>query len=232
MNRHADILLIDDDVLIQYMVEDVVKQMGHRFSCADSGETARAALGAQLFDLVILDRRLPDTDGLLLAQMIQAKAKSPFIVLSSLGSANDQILGLGMGAADYICKPVEPAVLRARIEKQLAMHRGGGDETMLAVGATLRLNIRTRRLSVADRTEVLAPAETRLLICLIHGLGQPLERMQISKAICGREWCYGDRTVDVLVSRLRQRLRGSTVRITTVHGVGYILMDNGADDPS
>jgi DNA-binding response OmpR family regulator len=232
MNKHANILLIDDDVLIQYMVEDVVKQMGHRFSCADSGEAARAALGAQLFDLVILDRRLPDTDGLLLAQMIQAKAKSPFIVLSSLGSANDQILGLGMGAADYICKPVEPAVLRARIEKQLEMQRGVADETMLEVGVTLRLNIRTRRLSVAGRTEVLAPAETRLLICLIRGIGQPLERMQISKAICGREWCYGDRTVDVLVSRLRQRLRGSTVRITTVHGVGYILTDNGADDPS
>ena len=101
---------------------------------------------------------------------------------------------------------------------------------MLEVGETLRLNVRTRRLSVAGRTEVLSPAETRLLTCLIHGIGQPLDRMQISKAICGREWCYGDRTIDVLVSRLRQRLRGSTVAITTVHGVGYILIDRSSDE--
>lgn len=230
MSRQADILLIDDDVLIQYMVEDVVTQMGHRFSFADNGESARAALSERSFHLVILDRRLPDTDGLLLTQVIQAKARSPFIVLSSLASANDQVLGLGMGAADYICKPVEPALLRARIAKQLDLHRGGADEAVLEVGETLRLNVRTRRLSVAGRTEVLSPAETRLLTCLIHGIGQPLDRMQISKAICGREWCYGDRTIDVLVSRLRQRLRGSTVAITTVHGVGYILIDRSSDE--
>lgn len=230
MSTQADILLIDDDLLIQYMVEDVVRQMGHRFTCADSGESARAALDSRPFDLVLLDRRLPDTDGLLLAQLIQAKARSPFIVLSSLGSANDQVLGLGMGAADYICKPVEPVLLRARIEKQLAMRRGGGERNVLAVGQALRFNTQTRRLSIAGRTEVLSPAEARLLICLIDGLGQPLDRMQMSKAICGREWCYGDRTIDVLVSRLRQRLRGSPVRITTVHGVGYSLTEEEASD--
>lgn len=231
MNRQADILLIDDDVLIQYMVEDVVTQMGHRFSCADCGETAQSALASQPFALVILDRRLPDTDGLLLAELIKTKTKSPFIVLSSLVTANDQILGLGMGAADYICKPVEAAVLRARIEKQLALQRGGVDQKLLEVGDTLGLNIQTRRLRVAGRTEVLSPAEARLLIYLIHGLGQPLDRMQISKAICGRDWCYGDRTVDVLVSRLRQRLRGSAVQVSTVHGVGYILTDEGTTQP-
>jgi DNA-binding response OmpR family regulator len=231
MSAQADILLIDDDVLIQYMVEDVVTQMGHRFSCADSGETARAALAAKSFHLVILDRRLPDTDGLLLTQVIQAKARAPFIVLSSLASANDQVLGLGMGAADYIGKPVEAAVLRARIEKQLALQRGDTDQKRLTVGETLCLNVQTRRLRVPGRTEVLSPAETRLLTYLIQGLGQPQDRMHISKAICGRDWCYGDRTVDVLVSRLRQRIRGRAVRSTTVHGVGYILTDESSAEP-
>ncbi|QBP12535.1 response regulator transcription factor [Cupriavidus metallidurans] len=110
----AKILLIDDDDIIQYMVQDVVTQMGHDFSCASNGEAARSLLAAQRYDLVILDRQLPDTDGLLLAQLIQSQARSPFIVLSNLASTNDQILGLGLGAKDYICKPVAAAVLRKR----------------------------------------------------------------------------------------------------------------------
>jgi DNA-binding response OmpR family regulator len=223
MSRSAEILLVDDDVIIQYMIEDVVKQMGHRLRCAADGEAARSLLETDRFDLVILDRRLPDTDGLLLAHTIQAKAKTPFIVLSSLSTPNDQILGLGMGAADYICKPVEPAVLRARIERHLSGYDEPTEDTTLAVGEALRFTPLTRRLWVAGRTEVLSPAETRLLLCLIRNIDQPLDRMQMSKAICGREWVYGDRTADVLVSRLRQRLRGSEVQIITVHGVGYML---------
>ncbi|WP_116134471.1 response regulator transcription factor [Tropicimonas sp. IMCC34043] len=229
MTEAAEILLVDDDVLIQLMVEDVVTQLGHRFTCAGDGASAREALTAGHFDLVILDRRLPDTDGLLLAQAIQAEAKSPFIVLSSLGSPDDQVLGLGLGALDYICKPVEPAVLRARIERHVAVRRAPSDEAIVAVGSRLRLNVLTRRLSVAGRTEVLSPAETRLLVCLIRALGQPLDRAGMSMAICGREWVYGDRTVDVLVSRLRRRLRGSKCGIVTVHGIGYILTE---DEPA
>lgn len=224
----ADILLVDDDEIIQYMVEDVVRQMGHRFCCAGDGATARAMLDAHHYDLVILDRHLPDTDGLLLVQAIQLHGRSPFIVLSNLSSANDQVLGLGMGAQDYICKPVEPAVLRARIEKQLAMRKTLADEVVLDVGDALRLDMRTRRLWVEGCPQVLPPSEARLLCCLIREIGQPLDRTQISRAICGRDWVYGDRTVDVLVSRLRQRLQGGPVKIVTVHGVGYILVDDVA----
>nr|WP_276570084.1 response regulator transcription factor [Rhodovibrio salinarum] len=215
--------MIDDDVLIQVMVEDVVSQMGHHFECAVDGTGARKALGSGHFDLVILDRRLPDTDGLLLAQTIQQEAKSPFIVLSSLDTANDQVLGLGMGAMDYICKPVEPAVLRARIDKHLAARRDRSEEAVVAVGDALRLNRTTRRLWVGDRVEVLSPAETRLLVSLVENFDQALDRMRLSKAIGGREWVYGDRTVDVLVSRVRRRLRRSGMQIATVYGVGYML---------
>ena len=92
---------------------------------------------------------------------------------------------------------------------------------------SLQLDTRSRRLSVAGRTETLSPAETRLLVCLIHDLGRPCDRMQISMAICGREWVYGDRTIDVLISRLRRRLRGSSAQIITVHGFGYSLLEAG-----
>lgn len=140
MMSSCDILLIDDDALSQYMVEDVVTQMGHRFHCAVDGESGREALAAGRFSLVIL----------------------------------------------------------------------------------------TRRLWVNGRMEVMSPAETRLLACLIRHLGEPLDRVLISKAICKREWVYGDRTVDVLVSRLRRRLRGSAAQIVTIHGMGYILTTDGA----
>lgn len=231
MTAQADILLIDDDVLIRYMVEDIVDQMGHRFSCAACGETARAMLSLRQFDLVILDRWLPDTDGLLLVPDIQRNAKTPFIILSTLSSPNDQALGLGMGAVDYVCKPVEQLALRARIEKHLAAGRGDGANTVLEIASVLKLNTLTRRLWLGGRTEILSPAKTRLLALMIQNLEHPLNRMQISQAIFNREWIYGDRTVDVLISRLRQRLRGCTVQIITVHGLGYMLVNNKGNAP-
>ncbi|WP_346900539.1 response regulator transcription factor [uncultured Roseibium sp.] len=227
MTNKADILLVDDDVLAQLMVEDIVDQLGHRFSYAPDGESARKALTEKDFDLVLLDRRLPDTDGLLLAPLIRDEKKAPFIVLSSLDSSNDQVLGLGMGAIDYVCKPVEPVILSARIKACLAARHKSREQTQFSVGVSLQLDARSRRLSVAGRTETLSPAETRLLVCLIRELGRPCNRMQISIAICGREWVYGDRTIDVLISRLRRRLRGSSAQIITVHGLGYSLIEDG-----
>ncbi|ANB36414.1 response regulator transcription factor [Rhodovulum sulfidophilum] len=227
MSATADILLVDDDILVQVMVEDIVTQLGHRFHAAGDGETAREAIGRNGFDLVILDRRLPDTDGLLLAPLLQQDRKIPFIVFSSLDAPTDQVLGLGMGASDYVCKPVEPAVLRARIQARLTARRTPEEQTTFRLGDALRLDAVSRRLWIADRVEVLSPAESRLLICLLRNIGKPRDRMQISMATCGREWVYGDRTIDVLISRLRRRLKGSEVRITTVHGLGYVLtLDN------
>ncbi len=230
MTTPANILLIDDDALIRYMVEDIVIQMGHHFSCAACGETGRAMLSSRPFDLVILDRWLPDTDGLLLIPEIQSKSKTPFIILSALSSPNDQALGLGMGAMDYVCKPVEQLVLRARIEKHITAGRESAVNTILEIANVLKLNTLTRRLWLCGRTEVLSPAKTRLLACMIQNLEHPLDRMQISQAIFNRDWVYGDRTVDVLISRLRQRLRGCTVQILTVHGLGYMLTNSKAND--
>ncbi|MDO4232518.1 MAG: response regulator transcription factor [Lautropia sp.] len=227
-DRAADILLVDDDELVQLLVEDIVTQLGHRFTVAADGASARAVLARQRFDLVILDRRLPDIDGLLLAPMLKNDRKLPFIVLSSLDATSDQVLGFELGALDYICKPVEPAVLRARIQAHLAAQRPQDDEQHPSVGDSLQLDALSRRLKVGDRTETLSPAETRLLTCLIRKVGIPCDRTEISRAICGREWVYGDRTVDVLVSRLRRRLQGSHTKIITVHGLGYALVE--ADD--
>ncbi|MDO4906040.1 MAG: response regulator transcription factor [Lautropia sp.] len=228
MKRPAEILLVDDDELVQLMVEDIITQLGHHCTIAADGQSARQTLTRRQFDLVILDRRLPDVDGLLLTPLLKNDRKQPFIVLSSLDGATDQVLGFDMGAIDYICKPVEPLVLRARIQAHLSARRESADENddnLLSVGNALRLDVLSRRLRVGGRTEILSPAETRLLICLIQNLNIPCDRSLISEAICGREWVYGDRTVDVLISRLRRRLRGADARIITVHGLGYALTE-------
>lgn len=224
MTSSAEILLIDADAVIRYMVEDIVTQMGHIFCCAASGASARAMLNSRRFDLVIFERQLPDTDGLLLIPDINGKTRTPFIILSALSTANDQALGLGMGAVDYICKPVEPLTLRARIDKQLMANRNHTLATHLEITNVLQLNTLTRRLSLNGKIEILSPAKTRLLALMIRNLENPLNRMQISQAIFNREWVYGDRTVDVLISRLRQRLRDCSVQIVTVHGLGYMLV--------
>ncbi|WP_165825269.1 response regulator transcription factor [Rhodopseudomonas palustris] len=225
MSSAAKILLVDDDVLIHFMVEDIGRQMGHSITCAADGAAGLAALKDEHFDLVILDRRLPDTDGLLLAPEIQADARSSFIVLSSLSTPNDQLLGLGLGALDYVSKPVEPAVLKARIERHLATRRDTSAPAVLSISETFHLNLVTRRLAVAGRTECLSPAENRLLAHFMKNVEIPQSRSDISKAIGGREWVYGDRTGDVLVSRLRRRISGSTLQIITVHGLGYSLTE-------
>lgn len=227
MKRVADILLVDDDLLVQMMVEDIVHQLGHRCTAAADGQRARELLQQRSFDLAIIDRRLPDMDGLLLAPTLKAADQErgmPFIVLSSLDSSTDQVLGFDMGAIDYICKPIEPTVLRARLQARLASLDQAQKQTHFQVGERLRFDAGSRRLLVDGRTETLSPAETRLLVCLFQNLGVPCDRNQISIAVFGREWVYGDRTVDVLVSRLRRRLRGSDAEIITVHGLGYALV--------
>ncbi|MCP9629051.1 response regulator transcription factor [Rhodopseudomonas palustris] len=229
MSSPAKILLVDDDVVIHYMIEDITRQMGHSITCVADGAGGRAALKDDHFDLVILDRRLPDTDGLLLAPDIQADPRSSFIVLSSLATPNDQLLGLGLGALDYVTKPVEPAVLKARMERHLATRRDTLGPATLSIGKTFHLNPVTRRLTVAGRTECLSPAECRLLAHFMQNIDIPQSRSDISKAIGGREWVYGDRTGDVLVSRIRKRIAGSMLQIITVHGLGYSLTAEPAE---
>ncbi|QBP12540.1 winged helix-turn-helix domain-containing protein [Cupriavidus metallidurans] len=101
---------------------------------------------------------------------------------------------------------------------------------ILSVEGTLQLDCRTRRLRLLGRTEILSPSESRLLACLLRERGRALDRMHITRKTCGRDWVYGDRTVDVLVSRLRLRLRGGPVKIVSVHGVGYMLADEADHD--
>ena len=131
---------------------------------------------------------------------------------------------MGMLFAALLEKPLDATALAQAIRRHAAPPANTPDrEDTLSIADGLWLDTPTRRLHIDGRIETLSPAETRLLVCLAAAIGKPCDRTRISEAICGREWVYGDRTVDVLVSRLRRRLRGSVARIVTVHGLGYTL---------
>lgn len=230
----GDVLCIDDDDVMQILLREVVCQAGARYHDARSARQARQLLGAQRFDLVLLDRRLPDADGLLLIERIQKRNKCPVIVLSQMGDSQDRQLGLGLGASEYISKPFNPIDLASKIrimlEKNLRAHQRALSER-LEMGS-IRLNASSGKLQIGDEVTYLPPAEARMLHLMLLHKGEVLDRDDLTLAACGRAWSPGDRTADVLIARLRKKIPAEVATITTVHRCGYVLDGSPGTKPS
>lgn len=222
-------LLVDNDPIgalgTMAMLERLVRSVDH----ATSLTQASALLQTQpdVYDFFIVDTRLPDGSGLDFARQIRLDprmAGKPVLLLSANTEQVRQQPEAGMLFAALLEKPLDTTALAQAIRRHAGPPPSGPDrEDTLSIANGLWLDTPTRRLHIDGRIETLSPAETRLLVCLAAAIGKPCDRTRISEAICGRDWVYGDRTVDVLVSRLRRRLRGSVARIVTVHGLGYTL---------
>jgi len=221
----GDVLCIDDDSVVQIVLQEVVRLAGGVHHEARTAEDARAQLGARRFDLILLDRRLPDSDGLLLIEPIRSRGECPVVILSQLDDPLDRQLGLGLGAAEYLTKPFNPAELTARLRALLERERRrrdrGRDETI--EHGRMSFCPGARRLRIGDEVCFLPPAEARMLRLLLERRGTVLSRDDLTSAACGREWSPGDRTADVLIARLRRKLPGDVAEITTVHRLGYVL---------
>ncbi|SFC26393.1 response regulator transcription factor [Tropicimonas isoalkanivorans] len=231
------ILIVDDDAVTRAMLRGILGEAGHQVGEAKTSVEAKAALNNTAWDLVLLDRRLPDGDGLLLIRRIQESRGCPIIVLSVLGDEQDRMLGLGLGAIDYITKPFNANEIRVRIRNLLAADRrplqvATGDQ--IAHGPFC-LRQATRQLLVDGRTVRLSPSEARLLAIFLTHAGEVLDRSRLTPPICGRDWSYEDRAIDVLVARLRKRIEADPKNpqwIITVHGDGYCFLDATAEDAS
>lgn len=219
------VLCIDDDEVVQILLEEVVRLAGANYSDARSAQQAKDLLATQRFDLILLDRRLPDSDGLLLIENIRQRGDCPVIVLSEMGCAQDRQLGLGLGAMEYLTKPFNPAELSVRIRFILERERRRQDRSRDAPITLGRLcfSPAARRLRIDTQETYLPPAESRMLHLLLLRQGEVLSRDDLILGACGRDWCPGDRTADVLIARLRKRLPGDIAEITTVHRLGYVL---------
>lgn len=228
------ILLVDDDEEIRDLLHTYLSRAGFQVRTVGDGAAFRQAMGEVAADLVILDVMLPDEDGFSLCRWVrqhQRLAQVPIIMLTASSDEADRVIGLELGADDYIGKPFSPRELQARIKALLrrvgfAQERGAGESQVLAFDEW-RLDMVSHRLFHIDGEEViLSGADFALLKLFLDRPQQILDRDTIANATRGREVMPLERIVDMAVSRLRQRLRdtGKAPRlIRTVRGSGYLL---------
>lgn len=228
----ASLLIVDDDLVTQARLNAYFSQEGYRVLLAGDGETFWRQLEHAAADLVLLDINLPGQDGLSLARELRARDPAiGIILLTSRNDDIDKIVGLEVGADDYVTKPFNPRELLARVKSLLrrtGARRGEDDETFCFAGWTL--NLRRRRLCDPQGADVaLTRGEFEVLALLVRHVGEVINRDRLSRAISGHDWAPPDRTVDVLVRRLRAKLDPADKPdslITTVRGEGYRLAVN------
>jgi two-component system, OmpR family, response regulator len=232
MATQDHILIIDDDAEIRSLLQEYLQRQGYRVTTAADGKGLRATLDAANPDLIVLDLMLPGEDGLQLCRDLRARSHLPIIMLTARGEETDRIVGLEMGADDYLAKPFNPRELLARIKSVLRRARALPGNLSPEPVKSIRfagwsLDIATRDLRSPEGVVVpLSGAEFKLLRVFLAHANRVLTRDQLIELIISREAGPFDRAIDVQVSRLRQRLRDDAREpriIKTVRGEGYVL---------
>ena len=227
------ILVVDDDAQIRSLLEEYFAENGMRVSTASSGREMSQILSEQTIDLVILDLRLKDEDGMVIARSLRERFSIPVIILTGVREEADRVMGLELGADDYVMKPFSPRELLARIRTvlrrtKIAAHAGGqGREARAYRFGGFELNLRTRRLKHQDGTPVnLTKGELNLLAALLAAPERILTRDQLLEASRVYDNEVYDRAIDIQVLRLRRKIEADPSQpryIVTERGVGYIF---------
>lgn len=225
--RH--IILVEDDEKLAALVSAFLTQHSFKVTIINNGKHAAETILALQPDLVLLDIMLPETDGYTIFRQLEGKFQQPILFLTAKDSPIEHVMGLEMGADDYIIKPVDPHVLLARINRmlrKLEQPQARSYNNNLRKFGQLEINKSARSVSLFDRHVELTSHEFELLWLLSDTPGEPLHRDIIHKKMIGREYDGLDRTVDVRMSRLRKKLNDDTkkpYRLVTVWGKGYML---------
>jgi two-component system OmpR family response regulator len=223
------ILVVDDDAEIRDLLKRFLSKNGFRVSAVADGPRMRAALGEMKFDLVVLDVMLPGEDGLSLCRRIRSESGIPIIMLTAMGDDTDRIVGLEMGADDYLAKPFNPRELLARIK---AILRRSGQSALPGSRSVIefegwKLDLAKRELTAPDgRLVDLTGGEFDLLVAFVEHPQRTLSRDQLLDLTRGRTSSPFDRSIDIQVSRLRQKIEEDPKEpklIKTVRSVGYIF---------
>jgi DNA-binding response OmpR family regulator len=225
------LLLVDDDQALAALLVEYLGRFGFQVRTAADPEAGLRLLRNDPPDLLILDVMLPGMDGFAVCRKVRESSRVPIIMLTARGDVHDRIVGLEMGADDYLSKPFEPRELVARIQAVLRRQTPLEAETegTVRVG-DVELSRASRSARLAGRELVLTTAEFELLALLVRNRGRILGRDRILEATRGLDWEAYDRSVDVLVSRLRQKLGDDARRprlIRTVRGAGYSFIGGG-----
>ena len=235
---NTTLLIVDDDAGIRDLLSRYLGEQGFAVRVAGDATEMDAVLAEGKIDLIILDLMLPGEDGLSIARRLQTSHKLPVIMLSARGEEMDRIIGLEVGADDYLPKPFSPRELLARIRAVLR-RRGGpcepdgdGEKDIVRFG-DFRLNLKSRSLRRADEEVPLTTGEFNLLQAFVEHPDRALSRDQLVDFIKGYDRSPFDRSIDVRVTRLRQKIEDdpkSPQFIHTVWGVGYMFTPQGKSD--
>lgn len=232
MSETRHILIVDDDRDIRTLLGDYLQKNGYRVTAVADGKAMRRALEQAHFDLIVLDLMLPGEDGLKLTRELRAHSQIPILMLTALGEEIDRIVGLEVGADDYLPKPFSPRELVGRIKAILRRTAHMPRDPVQNTANSYRfgawtLDVTSRSLLHADGSQhALSGAEFRLLAILLAHPTRVLSRSQLMELLRGRDIDPFDRSVDVRISRLRQVLRDdarSPKIIKTIYGEGYVM---------
>jgi DNA-binding response OmpR family regulator len=224
------VLIIDDDEKLTALLTEYLAQFGFVVVAVADPESGLRALKRDPPDLVILDVMLPDMDGFTVCRKVRESSRVPIVMLTARGDVMDRIVGLELGADDYLPKPFEPRELVARVQAVLRRGVASEGDERLRVGS-LDVNLTTHSVHLAGEQLPLTSAEFELLALLVRNRGRVLTRERIMDETRGIDWEAYDRSIDVLISRLRQKLGDDPKRpafIRTVRGTGYSFIGGSA----
>jgi two-component system response regulator CpxR len=223
----ASILLIDDDRELGEMLSEYLAPDHLALTSAPTGEDGLAQLRERNYDLLILDIMLPGMSGLDVLRALRPQSDIPVIMLTARGDDVDRIIGLEIGADDYLAKPFNPRELSARIKAILRRSQSPADDRRRFAAGSLYLEPRTRRVRVGEQTLRLTGTEYEILYCLLETPGEVVSKDALSERALGRRLLPFDRSIDTHISNLRRKLvaaGASPDMITNQRGVGYLLL--------
>jgi DNA-binding response OmpR family regulator len=218
------ILIVDDEEMIVQTVKAYLDREGFKTYTAADGEEALRAFQEKGPDLIILDLMLPKMDGIEVTRRIRSQSSVPIIMLTAKAGETDRVVGLELGADDYVPKPFSPRELVARVRAVLRRLEGGPSAPERVAVGSLEIDLKTREVKVGGSSVELTPTEFDLLAFLARHPGQVFTRLQLLREVQGYTYDSFARTVDTHVKNLRRKIEEDPKEprfLLTVHGVGY-----------
>ena len=220
------ILMIDDDNRLAGMVSDYLGGAGFRVTVAGTGRDGEALLKRETFDAVILDLMLPDADGLDLCRRLRSTSDVPILMLTARGEPMDKVVGLEIGADDYLAKPFEPRELQARLRAILRRKSGGTAKSETLRFGRLEIDKGARVVRIDGEERAITSYQFTILLVLAERAGRVLSRDALMDLLKGEKLEAFDRSVDVHISRIRAAIEDDPKkprRILTLRGTGYVF---------
>lgn len=223
------LLLVEDDLPLAEALVTLLVSSGYAVDCVHDGEAAKALIGAEPYDLMILDLNLPELDGLSVLRSMRAQGnRAAVMILTARGAAEDRVRGLDLGADDYMAKPFDIREFEARV-RSLLRRQAGLRSSTVTLGA-LTLDQISRQFSAHGQPIDLPPRERALLELLVMRAGKVVAKEAIVQSVTSLDDILSDNAIEQYVSRLRRRLQPLGLNLRTVRGLGYLLERPG--DPA